>query len=197
MEQEPPYINSRLTVPNVITMIRILATPLFVIFLLQGVYDRAMIIFVLAGLSDLIDGYIARNFKQKSPLGAHLDPLADKLLITSSFLVLGYFHKVPAWLAIIVISRDIVIVGGIIALKLFDVTVRIEPARVSKWATAFQIFTVFLAILGELWPYPRWVLVGCGWVTAYFTVASGIHYLMRGLRLLNEHGKKTADLGQS
>lgn len=185
LEPDIPVVNSSLTIPNLITMVRILATPLFVIFLLQNAYGRALTVFLVAGLSDLADGYIARNFHQKSPLGALLDPLADKLLMTASYLTLGYFDKIPAWLTVVVISRDVVIVGGIIVLKLFAVEVRIQPARVSKWATAVQIITVFLAIWRELKAFPFWILLfGC-WLTAGLTVASGLIYLLRGLRLLN------------
>jgi cardiolipin synthase len=185
VDQEVHLVNSHITVPNIITMVRILATPLFVIFILSNSYGRAMAVFVLAGLSDMADGYIARNFKQKSPLGALLDPLADKLLMTASYLTLGYFEKIPAWLTVVVISRDVVIVGGIIALKLFEVDFRIDPARISKWATAAQLLTVFLAILGELVLFPYWVLLASAWLTAFFTMASGLVYMMRGMRLLN------------
>jgi cardiolipin synthase (CMP-forming) len=189
LDQEAPLVNSHLTIPNLITMVRILATPLFVIFLLDNAYSRAMAVFVLASLSDLADGYIARNFKQKSPLGALLDPLADKLLVTASYLTLGYFEKIPAWLTVVVISRDVVILGGIITLKLFEVDFRIDPAQISKWATAAQILTVFLAMLRELSPFPAWMLLASGWLTAFLTVASGLVSLTRGLRLLNSSPK--------
>ncbi len=185
MDQDSSIVNSHLTVPNLITMVRILATPLFIIFLLDNSYGRAMAVFVIAGLSDLADGYIARNFKQKSPLGALLDPLADKLLMTASYLTLGYFEKIPAWLTVVVISRDVVILGGIITLKLFEVEFYIDPARISKWATAAQVLTVFLAILRELISLPYWLLLASCWLTAFLTVASGLVYMMRGMRLLN------------
>ncbi len=185
MNQEDSVVNSHVTLPNLITMVRILAVPLFVIFILSNSYGRAMAVFVIAGLSDLADGYIARNFKQKSPLGAILDPLADKLLMTASYLTLGYFGKIPAWLTVVVICRDVVIVGGIITLKLFEVDFRIDPTRISKWATASQLLTIFLAIWRELSPLPYWVLLASCWLTTYFTVASGLVYMIRGMRLLN------------
>jgi cardiolipin synthase (CMP-forming) len=189
LDQKAPNFNSHLTVPNLITMVRILVTPLFIIFLLKNAYSQAMAVFVLAGLSDQADGYIARNFQQKSPLGAMLDPLADKLLVTASYLTLGYFEKIPAWLTVVVISRDVVIVGGIITLKLFEVDFSFDPAKISKWATASQILTVFLAILRELIPFSFWILLASCWLTAIFTVASGLVYLSRGLRLLNSSPK--------
>jgi cardiolipin synthase len=185
LDQDASLVNSHLTIPNLITMVRILTVPLFVIFILNNSYSRAMTVFVIAGLSDLADGYIARNFQQKSPLGALLDPLADKLLMTASYLTLGYFEKIPAWLTVVVISRDVVILGGIVVLKLFDVDFRIDPARISKWATASQLLTVFLALVRQLTPLPYWVLLASCWLTTYFTVASGLVYMMRGMRLLN------------
>lgn len=185
LNEQEITVNSHVTVPNLITMLRILAVPLFVIFILSNSYGRALVVFVIAGLSDLVDGYIARNFQLKSPLGAILDPLADKLLMTASYLTLGYFGKLPAWLTVVVICRDVIIVGGIIVLKLFEVEVRIDPTRISKWATASQLLTIFLALVRQLSPLPYWVLLASCWLTTYFTVASGLVYMMRGLRLLN------------
>ncbi len=186
MEHEAPVVNSAITIPNFITIIRILATPALVIFLLQNSYDRALLVFLVAGISDLADGYIARNFQQKSPLGAMLDPLADKLLMSASYVTLGYFEKIPAWLAVVVISRDVVILGGIIVLKLFAVQVQIEPAQISKWATAAQILTVFLALWMQLSPFPAWFFLLSCWLTVILTVASWMVYMLRGLRLLNQ-----------
>lgn len=189
LNEQEITVNSHVTVPNLITMLRILAVPLFVIFILSNSYGRALVVFVIAGLSDLVDGYIARNFQLKSPLGAILDPLADKLLMTASYLTLGYFGKIPAWLTVVVICRDIIIVGGIIALKLFEVRFRIDPTRISKWATASQLLTIFLALVRQLSPFPYWVLLASCWLTTALTVASGLVYMMRGMRLLNGSSK--------
>jgi phosphatidylglycerophosphate synthase len=109
--------------------------------------------------------------------------------MTASYLTLGYFGKIPAWLTVVVICRDVVIVGGIITLKLFEVDFRIDPTRISKWATASQLLTIFLAILRQLSPMPYWVLLASCWLTMYFTVASGLVYMMRGMRLLNGTAK--------
>lgn len=181
METQPQKTNPTLTIPNLLTMVRILLTPLFIIFLIQGTYGRALIIFILAGITDVVDGIIARGWQQKSPLGAYLDPVADKLLISSSFVTLSVFHKIPPWLAVVVISRDVVILGGVVALKLFEVRIPIEPSRASKWATVLQVVVVFLVLLRELWGFPTAVLTGCFWLTAILTIASGLHYLARGL----------------
>ena len=186
MEPEVPYRKVTFTIPNVITVVRILATPLIVIFFLQRDYYLALVIFLIAGLSDLMDGYIARNFQQKSPLGAVLDPLADRFLVSACFLTLGYYQFLPAWLVVTVLSRDIIILGGVIVLKLFNVPFQINPARVSKWAFACQVGTIFLAILREIRPYPLWLLELFCWLTAGLTIISVLYYLWLGLRLLNQ-----------
>lgn len=196
MESLRPSLSPTLTIPNIITMVRILATPVFIIFLMQESYGRALGIFLLAGLSDLADGLIARTWHQKSPLGAFLDPLADKLLLSSSFLTLGILHKIPAWLAVTVISRDVVIMGGILILKIFNVKVEIQPSLASKWTTSLQIVVVFLVLLRELWFFPRFFLTGCYWVTAILTVATGIHYLSRGVKMLNGQQEQRRHGGQ-
>ncbi|MDD3580123.1 MAG: CDP-diacylglycerol--glycerol-3-phosphate 3-phosphatidyltransferase [Desulfobacca sp.] len=184
MVSKSPKTNPTLTIPNLLTMVRILLTPLIIIFLIQGNYDRALIIFVLAGITDLVDGLIARTWQLKSPLGAYLDPVADKLLISSSFVTLSVFHKIPPWLAVLVISRDVVILGGVMVLKLFEVQVPIQPSQASKWATTLQVLAVFLVLLQEFWLFPDVVLTGCFWLTAILTIASGLHYLTRGLHYL-------------
>jgi cardiolipin synthase (CMP-forming) len=110
----------RLTIPNLITLARILLTPLFIIFLIQGRYKQALWVFLLAGLSDMADGLIARAWQQKSPLGALLDPLADKLLMGSSFITLSIYRLIPPWLTVIVLSRDVVLVLGVVLFKLVN-----------------------------------------------------------------------------
>lgn len=185
MELPSNKTNTTLTIPNVLTMARILLTPLFIIFLIQGTYGRALTIFILAGITDVVDGLIARGWHQKSPLGAYLDPLADKLLISSSFVALSVFHKVPAWLAVVVISRDVVILGGVVALRLFDLKIPIHPSRSSKAATTLQILVVFLVLVREFWHFPSAGLTGCFWLTAFLTIVSGLQYIVRGLHFIS------------
>ena len=121
-----------LTIPNLITLARILLTPLFIIFLIQGRYHKALLIFLLAGVSDLADGLVARVWQQKSPLGAYLDPLADKLLLSSSFVTLSISHVVPAWLTVVVLSRDLTIALGVAIFRLADLPLVISPTRLGK-----------------------------------------------------------------
>lgn len=179
-----PETSRALTIPNLLTMVRIVLTPLLVIFLIQGRYGRALITLLVAGITDVVDGIIARGWQQKSSLGAYLDPVADKLLVSSSFVALSVFHKLPPWLAVVVISRDVVILGGVVVLRLFEVKIPIEPSMLSKRATTLQVITIFLVLLWEFWTFPALVLTICFWLTAALTILSGLQYLARGLRYL-------------
>ncbi len=175
-----------LTLPNLITLLRLLLTPLFIIFLIQESYGWALTIFVAAGVSDLMDGLIARQWHQKSPLGAFLDPLADKVLMASSFLTLSIYHLIPSWLTVVVLSRDVALGLGVAVLRLADFPVAIRPTLVGKWCTTFQILTVFLVLGNQVWRLPTYVLENCFWITGGLTVASGMHYVYRELLGANQ-----------
>jgi cardiolipin synthase len=171
-----------LTIPNVITLIRILLTPLFIIFLIQGRYGKALLVFLLAGLSDLVDGLIARTWQQKTPLGTFLDPLADKLLLSSSFVALSVFHLIPPWLTVVVISRDMTLVLGIILLKLTDIPVLIKPSSAGKCTAAMQMLTVLIVLVGTLLPLNPKLLVAWFWLVGGVTALSGIQYVYNELK---------------
>jgi cardiolipin synthase len=184
-----PVSQDSLTIPNVITLIRILLTPLFIIFLIQGYYRKALAIFVLAGLSDLADGLIARVWHQKSRLGSYLDPLADKVLMVASFLTLSIYREIPSWLTVLVLSRDVILGLGVIIFRLADIPLVVRPSLAGKWTTTFQAITVFLVLVGKLWPIPPLVLAVFFWVTGILTTISGIHYFYGGIKMMNaSHG---------
>jgi cardiolipin synthase len=180
-----PVSQASLTIPNIITLIRILLTPLFVIFLIQGYYRKALAVFVLAGLSDLADGLIARVWHQKSRLGSYLDPLADKLLMAASFVTLSVYRQIPPWLTVVVISRDLALALGVLIYRLADIPLVIKPSLAGKWTTTLQVSTVFLVLVGKLWPVPHLVLWIFFWATGILTTISGIHYLYGGLKMMN------------
>jgi cardiolipin synthase len=179
-----------LTIPNLITLTRILLTPLFIIFLIQGRYHKALLIFALAGVSDLADGIIARTWKQKSRLGAYLDPLADKLLMSASFVTLSISHLIPSWLTVVVISRDVVLGLGSLILKLADYPLVIQPSLAGKWTTTLQLITVGLVLLEKLVPFPYGILMVFFYVTGALTIVSGIQYTLRGLRSVAHNGEQ-------
>ncbi len=149
--------NSRpsLTIPNLITLTRILLTPLFIIFLIQGRYRQALVVFLLAGLSDLADGLVARVWQQKSSLGEYLDPLADKILMSASFVSLSISKVIPPWLTAVVLSRDVTIALGVALFRLADLPLHISPTRLGKWTTTLQILTILLVLVGKIWPLPK------------------------------------------
>jgi cardiolipin synthase len=185
-----------LTVPNIITLARILLTPLFVIFLIQGCYGRALAIFVLAGVSDLADGLIARIWQQKSRLGSYLDPLADKLLMATSFVTLSIYHQIPSALTVIVLSRDVVMALGILIFRLADYPLVIKPSLAGKWTTTVQITTVGLVLLGKVTMVPQILLHVFFWITGAMTALSGFHYIYGALKLVNQaNGPKGDDGG--
>jgi cardiolipin synthase len=172
---------TRLTVPNIITLARILLTPLFIIFLIQKHYHLALWIFVLAGLSDIADGLIARRWQQRTPLGTFLDPLADKLLMCSSFVTLAIYHLIPSWLTVIVISRDLVLVLGVTLFKLVNFPVVVRPSLAGKLSTATQVTTVFLVLVVTAWNLSPGFLETLFWLTGILTTISGIHYILQAL----------------
>jgi len=172
----------RLTIPNIITLARILLTPLFIILLIQKRYHQALWIFVLAGISDMADGLIARRWQQKSPLGAFLDPLADKLLMCSSFVTLSIYHLIPPWLTVIVISRDVVLVLGVMLFKMVNFPVIVRPSLAGKLSTATQVATVLLVLLAKYWTISPVSLKTWFWLTGALTTSSGIHYILQALR---------------
>lgn len=179
------YPRLTINIPNFITVVRILITPLFVIFLLRDMFPIAILIFSIAGISDGLDGFIARCFNQRTELGAYLDPIADKFLLMASFVTLGAQQHIPGWLAVIVISRDIVIVMGIAVLSIMDIKIRIHPTLISKVTTFAQLITVFLTLLypgAPMVPMAKYVMF---WITAAFTTISGLHYMVVGLNTLH------------
>ncbi len=180
-----------LTVPNLITLARILLTPLFIIFLIQGCYRKALIVFLLAGFSDLADGLIARLLHQRSPLGAYLDPLADKLLMSASFVTLSIAKLIPSWLTVVVISRDVLLVIGVAAFRLADYPLHIKPSLAGKLTTLLQVATVLLVLVEKIWIVPLVILNYCFWATGIVTAVSGIHYILRGLTKLGQVAPKS------
>lgn len=172
-----------MTVPNALTLLRILLTPLLIWLLLGRELNYALVVFLIAGVTDGLDGLIARVFNQKTKLGAYLDPLADKLLLVSSFILLGRLQLVPSWLVIVAVSRDAIILLGLMMLMFHQIPVEIRPAIVSKATTLAQLLTVLLVLGSEVFPLPYWcnMLFFAG--TAALCVASGFHYIQVGISI--------------
>ena len=140
---------SRLSIPNLITLARILSVPIVVWAITSGEMMIAFILFVIAGISDAVDGYLAKRFDMASELGAYLDPLADKALIVSIYVSLGIAGAIPRWLVIFVVARDIMIIGAVILTWLIGRPMAVKPLLVSKLNTVAQIVFACL-VLGSL-----------------------------------------------
>jgi len=177
-----------MNIPNFLTLLRIILVPVFVIFLIQTEYDKALITFMVAGLTDALDGTLARLLNCQTTLGAYLDPIADKMLLVTSFVTLAILGMIPGWLAVMVISRDFIILLGIAVLSLMSVVYEIKPAIVGKITTALQIATIFFALLYKAvtHDFGYYWIIGLCWATALFTVISGLVYIIRGIRILNK-----------
>lgn len=180
-----------MTVPNCLTLLRILLTPVIIWLLLDRRLSQALLVFILAGLTDALDGLIARVFHQKSRLGAYLDPLADKLLLVSCFILLGRLQLLPNWLVVVAVSRDAIILLGIATLMLHQIRVHIRPSVLSKLTTLMQLLTVLVMLSSAYMKLPRWGYVIMFAVTAAATVASGLHYMLTGIQLWE--GQRNSD----
>jgi cardiolipin synthase len=170
---------------NWLTTLRILLIPVFVTLLVYRSAGWAIVVFCVASLTDLLDGYIARTRGTQTRLGAFLDPVADKLLITSAFITLTYLKVIPFWIAAVVVSRDLMLSVGVLVIHVAGGTVHPTPSWLGKASTLCQMATVFTAMLAFYFRMLLSLPKGAAWVTAFFTVASGLQYLMQGLKQLN------------
>ncbi len=171
-----------INIPNLITLARMLMTPLAVSMIVSQRFLPAFLIFLLAGVSDAIDGFIARNFNLRTELGAYLDPLADKALLISIYVSLAIYAGLPAWLAIAVVSRDVMILVAVLVSWLMDKPVEIRPVWESKINTAAQIALAGFALGVRAYgvnPHP--VQTYLEWSVAATTLASGGVYITQWL----------------
>ena len=173
-----------LNLPNCLTLVRILTIPVFLEFLAYHFYWEALLVFAIGGLTDFLDGFFARRMNQQTALGAYLDPVADKLLVITSYIMLGSIGGLPVWLAMVVVLRDVLIVlGYAIIYVLVEERLQVRPSLTGKWSTTLQLLTLALALLmlhddrlidGRVLD----LFVGA---TALATIFSGCQYLYRGL----------------
>ncbi|OXS99623.1 CDP-alcohol phosphatidyltransferase [Notoacmeibacter marinus] len=176
-----------MTIPNLITLFRLVLVPLVVWSLMAGHWGMALAGFVVAGLSDAVDGALARLWNQQSTIGAYLDPIADKLLLSSTFIVLGLVGALPMWLVVIVVFRDIGILGGVVLAREMGSPITIHPILLSKFNTAIQI-VLAAAVLAQgagLISIPvilTLLVLLCG----FLTVSSAAAYALLWFRHMHE-----------
>jgi cardiolipin synthase len=184
-----------LNVPNFLTLLRIVAIPIFLILLEDLRYREALAVFVAAGITDGLDGAIARLTHTKTTLGAYLDPAADKALLVSAFIALGFMHVVPRWLVVLVISRDVVIVLGYFLLFVMTQhTMEVQPTVSGKASTALQLLSVTTVLVALIEPglLSAPVQYGVFYASGAVTALAGLQYMYRGLAWLQRQGAAVA-----
>lgn len=181
------------TLPNFLTFTRLAALPFLIVAILDGRAAAALVIFLAAAITDIVDGYLARRFGMGSPLGAYLDPIADKLFLVSTFVVFSLRStpsviRIPVWLLVLTIFRDVIIV--VICLVMFlalDIR-RFPPSALGKATTFLEVSTVVAILLANVHQMPVVVAKVCFQLVAVFTVASGLHYSWRASSQLPRSG---------
>ena len=184
-----------LTVPNQLTFLRLGFLPFFIISIHYRRYDIALAVLIIAALTDGLDGLLARSLNQKTALGAYLDPIADKLLLSSSFVVLALNRKISWWLAILVLSRDVLLLTSAAVILVVAGYRLFQPSIYGKLTTALQIMLVFAVVLLAVadWPWLQFVRMILGYLVAGFTVFSGFHYSIVVARRLGEQQHRAKD----
>jgi len=176
-----------ITFPNILTLLRICAVPFFAIAVWYGHTTEACVLFAAAGMTDLLDGWIARRFNQKSTLGAILDPAADKLLMTTAFVLMAfpreaYVIRIPAWVAILAISRDLLLsLVTLLAYEKLDRS-KFQPSWLGKGTTFVELLVISMALLfNHMGPrdWYRFLVPWAFYLIAAMVVASGLHYFFR------------------
>jgi cardiolipin synthase len=169
---------------NWLTLLRILLIPVFVSLLVYRQRGPALAVFLAAAVTDLLDGYVARRRGSQSRLGAFLDPLADKLLLMASFVTLTWLKALPFWIAAVVISRDLILAIGALAIHIVGARLTPRPTWAGKFATFFQVLVVLSGVLTRFYQVQTGATAVI-WLAAIFTVISGLQYIVQGMRFLN------------
>jgi cardiolipin synthase len=174
---------SALNIANLLTVLRFCLVPIVIVSIINKEWMIALVVFVTAGVTDAVDGFIARQFDMRTELGAYLDPLADKALLVSIYITLAVADIIPVWLAVLVVSRDVMIVGAVIVSWLLDNPVEINPLKLSKANTLAQISfaAIMLSMLAFAMPMPTVREAGLA-VVAALTLASMAAYFATWFR---------------
>jgi len=184
-------MNSRiLTVPNQLTFLRLAFIPFFIMAIHYERFGLALAVLITAGITDTLDGWLARGLNQKTPLGAYLDPIADKLMLSSSYFVLALHGKIHWWLTIMVLGRDVLILVAAAAILITVGYRPFPPSIYGKANTFFELLLVFLVLVLAVWDNRMlWILRDvCGYLVAAFATISGFHYCVAVARRLHTGG---------
>ncbi|HWY47611.1 MAG TPA: CDP-alcohol phosphatidyltransferase family protein [Bryobacteraceae bacterium] len=170
------------TLPNLFTLARLVLTPFVVLAILNGHYERAIILFFAAGISDVIDGFLARRLGESSAAGAYFDPVADKILLSAIYIALGVAHAIPWWMVALVFARDILILAMAAYGLLFTSVRKFPPSVWGKISTFLQIAAA-LVVMGARDGIPTPVDLAL-WLMVAGTAWSGVHYIWQGIHIL-------------
>jgi len=187
VNDEQSYDDNIAKLANWLTLIRALLIPVFVSFLLYEQPVQALIVFIIASITDILDGIVARKWHQQTPVGAMLDPLADKLLITSAFVMLSIktdsnLNPIPGWLTVLVITRDLLIIAVSIIIHMLRGDLSLNPTIYGKITTFCQVFMISLFLLFNTFDrMPDVLYIPLIIVVGFFTILSGLHYLYRAI----------------
>jgi cardiolipin synthase len=166
------------SIPNLLTLTRIGAVPVLILFLREGQYAPALAVFLAAGITDGLDGWIAKRFGCVTRLGTVLDPIADKMLIVSTYLMLAVLGDIPFWLLLLIGFRDIIIVGVALILQTLQGSIQIQPSPISKVNTFLQISLVVMVMIEHMgWLILPLVTESLLWLVVATTLVSGFHYI--------------------
>lgn len=186
-----------LTLPNVLTMIRMAMVPFFVLAVNEHDYRLALWTFIIAGLTDSLDGYLARALNMRSRFGAYLDPIADKLLITAAYVALtvpqGQAVAIPLWLTILSLFRDGFIMLVALALYLVEGLRHFPPSILGKLTTTMQVVTIAVVLLANLAAVPAWLPAVCFYTSFVLVILSGFNYIFRVGRLIEARQRTSRD----
>jgi cardiolipin synthase (CMP-forming) len=169
-----------MNIPNLLSIFRLVVTVFFVLAVNKDQLTLALYLFIIQGVSDLLDGFLARVMGKKTALGAFLDPVADKTMLVSAYIVLCIHNVLPLWITAVVLGRDLVLSIGFLALRKVGIRFRLSPSIWGKATTGFQILTVVYVLWSGTRAYGAYFF----WTTASFTIVSGLHYVSVGLRML-------------
>ena len=195
-------MNGIITIPNLLTFLRMALIPVFATLLFYGLIGWALFVFFIAGLSDGVDGFVARRFNQESELGTILDPIADKLLMTTAFIILTLPNifpptrhlPVPFWVTAAVIGRDVLIIAAVGAINVMTGFRGFKPSWLGKLSTLVQVLAIGLILIAAVFPGLRSFYLPTVYTTVFaLALFSGIHYIFHVARLMNKQENLSVD----
>ncbi|MBF0414930.1 MAG: CDP-alcohol phosphatidyltransferase family protein [Magnetococcales bacterium] len=167
-----------MNIPNFLSFVRIFSVPVFIWMVLNHHHSWALILFITAAFTDALDGFLAKKLNQITEIGKFLDPIADKVLLISSFVTLTINGLIPLWITLIVVTRDMVIIIGAVVFQVLTGTLRIEPLSISKINTLLQILFIIVVLYGDLFVQPSWIFSVILSMVTVTTILSGVSYIL-------------------